>query len=215
MVHSKIAKLMLTDHGSYLGMEKGCFTLKDKSGNVERYPLFEKEIGEVILKSGNAVSTSALASLGFWDIDVLVLLEHEPNISIEKEIIVIDDFSKDGTREILSKIRDKEIKVLYHDKNYGKGHAIRTGIKAVTGDIVIIQDADLEYDPMDYLQLIVPIVKEKAKVVYGTRFPRKKENFFPFFHYFSLHFYILFKTLYINYFYIINNFFLSLFLLKV
>ena len=69
MVHSKVLKLVLDGHGSFLGMEKGCFIVKDRNDNVERYPLFEKEIGEVVLKSGNLVSTGALASLGFWDID--------------------------------------------------------------------------------------------------------------------------------------------------
>jgi CRISPR-associated protein Cas1 len=68
----KVAKLVLNGRGSYLGMEKGCFTVRDQHGHIERYPLFEKEIGEVVLASGNAVSTGALASLGFWDIDVLV-----------------------------------------------------------------------------------------------------------------------------------------------
>lgn len=69
---SKTQKITLDKQGSYLGMEKGCFTVKDRTGNVQRYPLFEKEIGEVVLKSGNCVSTGALASLGFWDIDVLI-----------------------------------------------------------------------------------------------------------------------------------------------
>jgi CRISPR-associated protein Cas1 len=69
---SKTVKIALDGHGSYLGLEKGCFVVKDKQGDTKRYPLFEKEIGEVILRSGNSVSTGALASLGFWDIDVLV-----------------------------------------------------------------------------------------------------------------------------------------------
>jgi len=67
------SKLILNGNGSYLGMEKGCFVLKEKSGEIERYPLFEQEIGEVILKSGNSISTGALASFGFWDIDVVVM----------------------------------------------------------------------------------------------------------------------------------------------
>lgn len=71
--NSKALKLSLDSEGVYLGMEKGCFVVKDKHGNVERYPLFENEIGEVVLKSGNMVSTSALASLGFWEIDCLIL----------------------------------------------------------------------------------------------------------------------------------------------
>ncbi|MDP1729074.1 MAG: glycosyltransferase family 2 protein [archaeon] len=117
---------------------------------------------------------------------ILDIIKQVKKVPLKKEIIIIDDFSKDGTREILRKISDKEVKVLFHDKNYGKGHAIRTGIKGVIGDIVIIQDADLEYDPQDYVKLIKPITEGKSKVVYGTRFPRKKDKFFPFFHYFSL-----------------------------
>ncbi len=72
---SKTQKIVLDSQGSYLGMEKGCFTVKDREGNIQRFPLFEKEIGSVILKSGNAVSTGALASLGFWDIDVLIMTQ--------------------------------------------------------------------------------------------------------------------------------------------
>ena len=68
---SKTQKIILDSNGSYLGMEKGCFSVKDKEGKVKRFPLFENEIGEVILKSGNVVSTGALASLGFWGVDVI------------------------------------------------------------------------------------------------------------------------------------------------
>ena len=95
-------------------------------------------------------------------------------VKIPKEIIIIDDFSKDGTCEFLRKIKDKQIKVIYHKKNLGKGYAIRTGISQVTGKIVIIQDADLEYDPQDYKKLIEPIINGQAKVVYGTRFPKNR-----------------------------------------
>lgn len=86
------------------------------------------------------------------------------------EIIVVDDFSTDGTRDILSKINDKDIKILYHDSNKGKGAALRTGFKNATGDICIVQDADLEYDPKEFPILIEPIVKNKADVVFGSRF---------------------------------------------
>ena len=95
MVHTKTSRLLLNDYGSYLGVEKGCFTVKDRHGNVERYPLFEKEIGEVVLKSGNAVSTGALASLGFWDIDVLVLTRKGRPVAMLKSL---DDDSHVKTR---------------------------------------------------------------------------------------------------------------------
>jgi len=97
-------------------------------------------------------------------------------VKIPKEIIIIDDSSTDGTREFLKKLKDPQIKTLFHEKNYGKSYALRTGIKHATGDIVLIQDADLEYDPKDYYALVEPIKKRKFKVVYGTRFPTKKNR---------------------------------------
>lgn len=93
---------------------------------------------------------------------------------IDKEIIIVDDGSSDGTREFLKKVKRK-YKVIFHKKNQGKGAAVRTGIKYVTGDIVIIQDADLEYDPNDYPKLIKPIAEGKTKVVYGSRLLHKEK----------------------------------------
>ena len=92
------------------------------------------------------------------------------NLEKEDEIIIVDDFSSDGTREILKNLEDKSIKVLYHDKNYGKGKALSTAFKEKLNEIVIIQDADLEYDPNDYSQLLEPFIKTNAEVVYGSRF---------------------------------------------
>ncbi|MBI4452010.1 glycosyltransferase family 2 protein [Candidatus Woesearchaeota archaeon] len=97
-------------------------------------------------------------------------------LNFAKEIIVVDDFSKDGTRDILKKLKDKSIKIVYHEKNKGKGSAIRTGLKQATGDIILIQDADLEYDPNDYEKLLKPIVENKTKVVYGSRFEMITKN---------------------------------------
>tara|TARA_Y100000739_G_scaffold137104_1_gene118130 strand:- start:550 stop:1260 length:711 start_codon:yes stop_codon:yes gene_type:complete len=87
-----------------------------------------------------------------------------------KQIIIIDDYSRDGTRDFLNSINDESIKVIFNNRNQGKGAAISKGIKFATGEILIIQDADLEYDPIEYEKIINPIVSGKADVVYGSRF---------------------------------------------
>lgn len=95
----------------------------------------------------------------------------------EKEIIVVDDCSTDNTRMILrEKIEPLVSRVIYQEKNGGKGAALRTGFQAATGDVVIIQDADLEYDPMEYPKVVMPIFEGKARVVYGSRFLNQKRK---------------------------------------
>jgi dolichol-phosphate mannosyltransferase len=91
-------------------------------------------------------------------------------LNVDREIIVVDDGSTDGTRELVKRLAAEEaITACFHERNIGKGGAIRTGIEAVTGDMVIIQDGDLEYDPSDYEKLVQPIVKGTAQAVYGSR----------------------------------------------
>ena len=96
--------------------------------------------------------------------------------NFEHEIIVVDDFSKDGSREILNNINNKIDKIILNEKNFGKGYSIRKGFENAVGDIIIIQDADLEYDPSDYETLLNPIIEGHADVVYGSRFISAKET---------------------------------------
>jgi glycosyltransferase involved in cell wall biosynthesis len=91
-------------------------------------------------------------------------------VDLDKEIILVDDFSTDGTRDIIKEFEDDNTNIYFHEKNTGKGAALRTGFQKATGDILVIQDADLEYDPSEYPKLIRPIIQGKADVVYGSRF---------------------------------------------
>jgi len=98
------------------------------------------------------------------------LITEVQKVDLEKEIIVIDDASIDGTRQLIEKLKEPNIKKIFHEVNQGKGAAVRSGLKLVEGDLVIIQDADLEYYPQEYQKLIEPIVKGRADVVFGSRF---------------------------------------------
>ena len=113
------------------------------------------------------------------------------------EVIVVDDGSSDGTREILKGISDPKIIVLFHEKNFGKGSAVNTALSKVSGDVIIIQDADLEYDPSEYDKILLPIRKGKADVVYGTRFKGVTRVFY-FWHYLGNKFLTLIANLLYN-----------------
>ena len=117
---------------------------------------------------------------------IAIILDRVRNVrlkNVKKEVIIVDDCSTDSTRDFLRKIKNKDIKVLYHKKNIGKGAAIRTALSHATGSIVLIQDADLEYDPKDYPRLIKPILEGKAKVVYGSRLLGRKSKYSKFAYY--------------------------------
>jgi glycosyltransferase involved in cell wall biosynthesis len=112
------------------------------------------------------------------------ILRRVREVPIRKEIIIVDDHSTDGTREILQEVqqRDGDIKVVHQQVNQGKGAALRAGFRECTGQIVIIQDADLEYDPAQYLQLIQPIIEDHADVVFGSRFTGETHRVLYFWH---------------------------------
>ncbi|MFA6436999.1 MAG: glycosyltransferase family 2 protein [Candidatus Paceibacterota bacterium] len=113
------------------------------------------------------------------------ILKKVIELDIDKEIIIVDDGSVDGTRDLLSEIilnNDQNLKIILLERNFGKGYAIREGLKYVNGDVVVIQDADLEYDPQDLLRLIKPIQDGLAEVVYGSRTRGKNQISSPTFY---------------------------------
>jgi len=116
-------------------------------------------------------------------VEEIILRVH--SVPLEKEIIIIDDYSTDGTVPLLKKIDAAydNVKVYYHERNRGKGAALRTGFAELKGDVVIIQDADLEYDPREYSRLLEPILDGRADVVYGSRFLGGPHRVLFFWHY--------------------------------
>jgi dolichol-phosphate mannosyltransferase len=104
--------------------------------------------------------------------------------NIEKEIIIIDDYSTDSSKDILKELeKSNKYKIFYHKTNQGKGAALRTGFKNSSGDIILIQDADLEYDPNDYIRLLEPILNKETKVVYGSRLTKTKKHMYSLHHF--------------------------------
>ncbi len=106
------------------------------------------------------------------------IVDRVRSVDIDKEIIIVDDFSTDGTRDVLAQVEREipEVTVLYHERNYGKGRALRSGFDAARGDYVLVQDADLEYDPQDYAKLLHPLERKQADAVYGSRFITTQEH---------------------------------------
>jgi glycosyltransferase involved in cell wall biosynthesis len=116
------------------------------------------------------------------------------------EIVIVDDASTDGTREVLrDKVEPRVARVLYHERNRGKGAALRTGFAAATGDMVLVQDADLEYDPRGYAKLVEPILEGKADVVFGSRFAGgESHRVLYFWHYLGNRFLTLLSNMFTN-----------------
>jgi len=113
-----------------------------------------------------------------WEVEVRVRrAEPEPeSLPVDVEIVMVNDASWDGTGEILKALEDSTIQVVHHPDNAGKGAAIRTGLEYARGDLILIQDADLEYDPDDWPRMLAPVLKGKAEVVYGSRFTGERRN---------------------------------------
>ncbi|HEX4778649.1 MAG TPA: glycosyltransferase family 2 protein [Acidimicrobiia bacterium] len=97
-------------------------------------------------------------------------------LPIDLEVVLVDDGSDDGTRALLPRLADSTVRIVTHDTNRGKGAAVRTGLAHATGDLVLIQDADLEYDPDEWPRLLAPVLKGRARVVYGSRFTGERRN---------------------------------------
>lgn len=109
---------------------------------------------------------------------IIEIVNQVRKVEFDTEIIIVDDGSMDGTKEKLNLLNHKNVIIRHHDRNMGKGAAIRTGLKEVTGDYVLIQDADLEYDPNEYELMFIPVRKWDAQVVYGSRFSGVRKNMF-------------------------------------
>jgi glycosyltransferase involved in cell wall biosynthesis len=101
------------------------------------------------------------------------------DLPVEVEVVVVDDGSSDGTDKVLTALGDSTVRIIRHPQNSGKGAAIRTGMGSIRGDLVLVQDADLEYDPADWSKLLEPILRGKAQVVYGSRFTGERKNMLP------------------------------------
>ena len=104
------------------------------------------------------------------------IIKRVSDVDIASEIIVVDDCSTDGTRDVYPELKRYVSKLLFHDRNMGKGAAFRTGLAAATGDVILVQDADLEYNPGEYHKILRPIFEDRADVVYGSRFKGSEEH---------------------------------------
>jgi glycosyltransferase involved in cell wall biosynthesis len=142
---------------------------EDQGPGGEAFPQVEHTLLSVIVPVFNERSTVA----------EVIRRIRAVELPLDIEVIVVDDGSSDGTDKVLAAMGDSTVRVISHARNQGKGAAVRTGLAAVRGDLVLIQDADLEYDPADWPKLMQPILRGKAHVVYGSRFTGERKNMMP------------------------------------
>ncbi|MFH1202130.1 MAG: glycosyltransferase family 2 protein [Candidatus Omnitrophota bacterium] len=126
------------------------------------------------------------------------ILDRVRKVKFDREIIIVDDFSTDGTREFVRSLKDNNLKAIFHSRNMGKGACVRTAFEHIEGDIIIIQDADLEYDPREYPRLLEPILDGRADVVYGSRFLGGPHRVLFFWHYLGNQFLTFLSNLFTN-----------------
>jgi glycosyltransferase involved in cell wall biosynthesis len=155
----------------------------------ERYPLLKRLLGDAACRKLGIYPIPAGFKLSVvipvynertW---IRELLRRVQAVPLPKEIIVVDDCSTDGTRDILRSLEGESIQVIYLPCNKGKGAALREGFQHASGDVVLVQDADLEYNPAEYVHLIQPIIDHRADVVYGSRFTGDSQRVLYFWHY--------------------------------
>jgi glycosyltransferase involved in cell wall biosynthesis len=154
-----------------------------------RYPLLRHLLGEAACRKlgiyaiPDGFKLSVVIPVFNEEQWVRELVRRVQAVPIPKEIIIVDDCSTDGTRTILRELESDEVRVFYQPVNRGKGAALREGFRHVTGDLAVVQDADLEYDPAEYVHLIQPILENRADVVFGSRFTGDSQRVLYFWHY--------------------------------
>jgi CRISPR-associated protein Cas1 len=169
--NSKTQKIILDGYGSYLGMERGCFTVKDRQGNINQFPLFESEIGKIVLKSGNMVSTGALASCGFWDIDVTILTQRGRPVAMLK--------SFDDDAHVVTRLHQYEA----YNNDVGVYLAKQFVLEKFNGQNIILEKNGLETHDEAYFEKLENVSSDKLNSTLRRRLMAFESKFSK--HYFT------------------------------